>query len=79
VNLILDGCRRYGIDGVLDHFHVGCRAVASDALLIRDAVMKELGIPVLLLEWENFDPRVFQYEQYRTKLELFKAMIENRR
>ena len=79
VKLILDACKRYNIDGVLDHFHVGCRAVASDAFIIGDALMKELSIPVLVLEWENFDPRVFHYEQYRSRLELFKSMIEDRR
>jgi benzoyl-CoA reductase/2-hydroxyglutaryl-CoA dehydratase subunit BcrC/BadD/HgdB len=79
VKVILEGCRRWNIDGILDHFHVGCRGVAADALFIQDAVTKELGIPVLALEWENFDPRVFDYEQYKTKLEVFRSMMESRK
>jgi benzoyl-CoA reductase/2-hydroxyglutaryl-CoA dehydratase subunit BcrC/BadD/HgdB len=79
VKLIIDGCRRWKIDGILDHFHVGCRGVAGDALIIQDMVTKELGIPVLALEWENFDPRVFDYEQYKAKLEVFRSMMENRK
>jgi benzoyl-CoA reductase/2-hydroxyglutaryl-CoA dehydratase subunit BcrC/BadD/HgdB len=79
VKVILEGCRRWNIDGVLDHFHVGCRGVAADALVIQEAVTRELGIPVLALEWENFDPRVFSYEQYKAKLEVFRSMMEGRR
>jgi hypothetical protein len=72
---IVEGCKKYNIDGVLDRFHVGCRVVAGDALLIEEAVKKELGIPVLLLEWENFDPRVYNHEQYKRRLEVFKTMM----
>jgi benzoyl-CoA reductase/2-hydroxyglutaryl-CoA dehydratase subunit BcrC/BadD/HgdB len=79
VKLILEGCRRWNIDGVLDHFHIGCRGVAADAFVLQEAVTKQLGVPVLVLEWENFDPRVFNYEQYKTRLEVFKSMMEGRR
>lgn len=77
--LIVDGCRKWKIDGVLDHFHIGCRGVAGDAMILQETITKELGIPVLLLEWENFDPRVFNYEEYRTRLEVFKTMMESRK
>ncbi len=79
VKLILEGCTRWKIDGVLDHYHVGCRGVAGDAFMIRDAVTRELGIPVLALEWENFDPRVFNHGEYRSKLEVFRSMMNYRR
>jgi benzoyl-CoA reductase/2-hydroxyglutaryl-CoA dehydratase subunit BcrC/BadD/HgdB len=78
VKVILEGCRKWHIEGVLDHFHVGCRGVAGDALIIQDAIRKELGIPVLALEWENFDPRVFSYEDFKAKLEVFKSMMVSR-
>ena len=78
IPLIIEGCKRLNIDGVLDRFHVGCRAVAGDALIIRDAIGKELGIPVLLLEWENFDPRVYNHKQYKRRLEVFKTMLVER-
>ena len=73
--MIIEGCKKLNVDGVLDRFHVGCRVVAGDALIIEEAVKKELGIPVLLLEWENFDPRVYNHEQYKRRLEVFKAMM----
>ena len=75
IPLIIDGCREDRIEGILDRYHVGCRTVAGDALIIKDAVTKELGIPVLVLEWENFDPRSYDHNEFKRKLEVFKAMI----
>jgi benzoyl-CoA reductase/2-hydroxyglutaryl-CoA dehydratase subunit BcrC/BadD/HgdB len=77
ISVILDACKRLEVDGVLNHYHVGCRSVAGDALIINDAITKELKIPTLLLEWENFDPRVYDHEQYKTMLEVFKTMIKS--
>jgi benzoyl-CoA reductase/2-hydroxyglutaryl-CoA dehydratase subunit BcrC/BadD/HgdB len=66
------------IDGMLERYHVGCRTVVGDSIVIQNAVQKELGIPVLLLEWENFDPRVYKHEEYKRRLEDFKAMMTQR-
>jgi benzoyl-CoA reductase/2-hydroxyglutaryl-CoA dehydratase subunit BcrC/BadD/HgdB len=76
LSIILDACKRLNVDGVLNHYHVGCRSVAGDAFIINDAITKELKIPALLLEWENFDPRVYDHEQYKTMLEVFRTMIK---
>jgi benzoyl-CoA reductase/2-hydroxyglutaryl-CoA dehydratase subunit BcrC/BadD/HgdB len=75
IPLIIDGCKQLKVEGVLNKYHIGCRTVAGDALLIEQAIKKELGIPVLSLEWENFDPRVHNEELYRKKLEVFKTMM----
>jgi len=76
--LIIEGCKRLNVDGVLDRYHVGCRTVAGDALVLENAIKKELGIPVLLLEWENFDPRAYNHEEYKRRLEVFKTMLTKR-
>ena len=75
IAILIAACKRLNIDGVLDRYHAGCRSVAGDALLIRDAIIKELGIPVLALDWENFDPRIYNHEQYKKSLEIFKTML----
>jgi benzoyl-CoA reductase/2-hydroxyglutaryl-CoA dehydratase subunit BcrC/BadD/HgdB len=75
IPLIIEACRKLNVDGVLDRFHVGCRSVTADALIIEEAVKKELGIPVLVMEWENFDPRVYNHEQFKSTLEAFKAVM----
>jgi benzoyl-CoA reductase/2-hydroxyglutaryl-CoA dehydratase subunit BcrC/BadD/HgdB len=78
ISLILEGCKKLKIDGVLDRFHAGCRNVAADALVIEETVKRELGIPVLLLDWENFDPRVYDQEGYKRRLEIFKTMMRDK-
>jgi hypothetical protein len=47
--------------------------------MIRDALSKELGYPVLVLESENYDPRVYNHEQYKKRLEVFKTILLHRR
>jgi len=79
ISLIIKECQNLKVDGVFDRYHVGCRTVAGDALLIKEAVEKDLDIPVLLLEWDSFDPRIFNYEQFRKNLEIFKEMMLNKR
>ncbi|MBN1627799.1 MAG: 2-hydroxyacyl-CoA dehydratase [Deltaproteobacteria bacterium] len=76
ISIIIKACKELNINGVLNHYHVGCRYVAGDAMTIKSAVMKGLGIPVLTLEWENFDPRVYNHEEYKSKLETFKLMMK---
>lgn len=74
-SIIIEVCKQLHVDGVVGKFHVGCRINAGDAHLIKNAIMKELGIPVLLLEWEGFDPRIYNEEQHRKQLELFKSIL----
>ena len=76
IAIVLDMCRQLGVDGVLYHYHLGCRYVVGDALIMRDAIRKELGLPVLMVEWDYFDPRPYNHEQYQAKLETFRSMLE---
>jgi len=73
--LLIEECKRLKVDGLLDRYHVGCRSVTGDALMIKKAIIKELGIPVLLLERDDFDPRTYSEDQNKRSLELFKTML----
>jgi benzoyl-CoA reductase/2-hydroxyglutaryl-CoA dehydratase subunit BcrC/BadD/HgdB len=79
IPLIIEECKRLNVDGVLDRSHVGCRTVAGDALMIKSAIEKELGIPVLLLERDDFDPRSYDHNDYKYSLEVFKTILPKRR
>jgi len=72
---LLGFCKTMKFDGVLARYHAGCRSAALDSMLIRSAIKKELGIPVVVLDWENFDPRVYNHEQYTRLFESFKIMM----
>jgi benzoyl-CoA reductase/2-hydroxyglutaryl-CoA dehydratase subunit BcrC/BadD/HgdB len=79
ISLIVEGCKKRRIDGVLNRYHVGCRSVAGDAMIIAEAVGQQLNIPVLTMPWENFDSRAYDDELYRRRLEVFKIMVDNRK
>jgi benzoyl-CoA reductase/2-hydroxyglutaryl-CoA dehydratase subunit BcrC/BadD/HgdB len=78
-SILIGACKRLNVDGVLARVHVGCRSVTGDLIMVRNAITKALDIPVLLLEWEAFDPRIYNHEQYKKKFELFETMLRNRR
>jgi benzoyl-CoA reductase/2-hydroxyglutaryl-CoA dehydratase subunit BcrC/BadD/HgdB len=78
IHMIIEECKRMKVDGLLDRFHAGCRTMVGDAIIMKEAVEKEVGIPVFLLEWENFDPRVYQHEEYKRRLAVFKTMLAKR-
>jgi benzoyl-CoA reductase/2-hydroxyglutaryl-CoA dehydratase subunit BcrC/BadD/HgdB len=72
---VIEGCKTSNIDGVLDRYHIGCRTTCGDVLSIKDAITKELGIPVLLQERDDFDPRSYDHEEFKRQLEVFKTML----
>ena len=76
---IIEGCKTLKVDGIMDRFHIGCRTVTADSLMIKDAITKKLGIPVLMVERDDFDPRVCNREQYEKNLEVFKTILINSR
>jgi hypothetical protein len=78
VSLVLEGCRRLHIEGLLNRCHIGCRTVTGDALLVKEAVSRELDIPVLFQERDDFDSRVYNHEQFKRNLEVFKTMLKSR-
>ena len=50
--------------------------MAADTLALREAITRELGIPVLAFEWDNFDPRSYNEKELVGKLETFAGMME---
>jgi benzoyl-CoA reductase/2-hydroxyglutaryl-CoA dehydratase subunit BcrC/BadD/HgdB len=76
IQIIKETCKRLKIDGVLCRSHVGCRTIASDIIIIKDVIKKELGLPAILLESESFDPRYYNHGVFKRKMELFKMMLD---
>jgi benzoyl-CoA reductase/2-hydroxyglutaryl-CoA dehydratase subunit BcrC/BadD/HgdB len=72
---VIAACKQLSVEGVIGRYHVGCRTVAGDALIMKSAITQQLGIPIMLLEWENFDPRVHQQELFKRSMERFKLTM----
>jgi benzoyl-CoA reductase/2-hydroxyglutaryl-CoA dehydratase subunit BcrC/BadD/HgdB len=73
---IIETCKKLRVDGVLGRLHVPCRSGTGDGPIIKDAITRELGLPFLLLEHENFDPRIYKHVELERRLGLFKTMLE---
>lgn len=47
--------RDYQVDGVILYAHVGCRNICGGVKAIQDALLRELGVPSLLIEGDMVD------------------------
>lgn len=79
VSTIIEACGSLKVDGVLNRYHVGCRIHIPDLNIMKGAITEQLGIPVLQLEWEGFDPRTCDEEFYRKQLDSFSNILSNAR
>jgi benzoyl-CoA reductase/2-hydroxyglutaryl-CoA dehydratase subunit BcrC/BadD/HgdB len=62
---------RYGIDGVVLHCDRSCKPQSLPQYQLRMAIEQELRRPVLLLDADSVDPRLFSTEQIITRVEAF--------
>lgn len=72
-------CKDFNVDGFIYSYPIDCRPLASCAVMERDFIEKELGIPTMLMETTIFDNRMFNIEQMRTRVETFAAILKARK
>jgi benzoyl-CoA reductase/2-hydroxyglutaryl-CoA dehydratase subunit BcrC/BadD/HgdB len=64
------------IDGVIYNYPVGCRDQCISPVKVRDILTKELGIPVLLLEFDHVETRLYSAESIMSRVEPFAEMLK---
>jgi benzoyl-CoA reductase/2-hydroxyglutaryl-CoA dehydratase subunit BcrC/BadD/HgdB len=69
-------CKEWAVEGAILNFPVGCRDLCIAPVKSRDTIMKELGIPVLLLESDHIDNRYYSAESMRNRVEAFAEMLK---
>lgn len=74
VRYMINCCKDFKVDGALLGFPWSCR-MTSSAYLSRDMMRKELGIPVMSLEWDGYDTRQYSAGQLRTRVESFAEIV----
>jgi benzoyl-CoA reductase/2-hydroxyglutaryl-CoA dehydratase subunit BcrC/BadD/HgdB len=76
----LDSMRRmvaeFQLDGVILHSDRSCKPYSLGQIDKRDRLVKELGVPALLLEADHNDPRDYAEEQGANRLEAFIETME---
>lgn len=65
----------YRLDGAILHSDRSCKPYSIGQMDQRDRLIRELGIPALLLEADHNDDRVFTEEQVATRLAAFVEML----
>ena len=74
VGAVEDMVRKYKPDGVVQFAHWGCRQSAGGAMELKER-MKELGVPMLVLDGDAIDRRNSPDGQIRTRFEAFLEVI----
>jgi hypothetical protein len=69
----------FDLDGILWSQPIHCRPMASSGFILKKAIEKECGIPVLILEVDWYDNRVISGETMRTKIETFGHLLAARK
>ncbi len=74
IRAILEMAGKYRVNGAIHFSHWGCRQSCGGSHMIRD-VMRERGIPTLVLDGDGADVRNYSEGQTRTRLEAFIEML----
>ncbi len=65
----------YKLDGVILHSDRSCKPYSIGQIDQRDRLIREVGVPALLLEADHNDPRAFSEEQVATRLSAFLEVL----
>jgi hypothetical protein len=65
----------YQLDGVILHSDRSCKPYSVGQMDQRDRLIREDGIPALLVEADHNDPRAFAEEQVANRLQAFVEML----
>ncbi len=68
--------RDYDAEGVILHSDRSCKPYSVGQMDQRDRIVRELGIPALLLEADHNDPRSFSEEQAASRLDAFTELLD---
>jgi benzoyl-CoA reductase subunit B len=71
-------CREYAIDGLVLHAARTCRAFSNPQFLIAEAVQKQLGLPVAMIEGDMVDESFYKDEIVNSRLEAMLEATESR-
>jgi benzoyl-CoA reductase/2-hydroxyglutaryl-CoA dehydratase subunit BcrC/BadD/HgdB len=72
---ILEDIRSYRIDGVIAHSNKSCRVLSVGALDVIEVIRKTLNIPVLILDGDHADERVYSEAEVMTRIDTFLDML----
>ena len=76
---LLNLAKEFQIDGALFHSNRSCKGMDFKQYEIQRRLMSKLGIPSVIFDGDQTDPRIFSEAQYETRVQaLVEMMVENR-
>ncbi len=79
IDMVLDSCRKYKIDGAILHSNKSCKPISLGQMDIKRALMEELEIPSVMFEADHMDVRNWSDAQVKNRLDAFMDMLEQRK
>lgn len=68
--------REYRIDGVILHENMSCRPSCTGMIDLKEAIQRDLGVPVLMLQCDMNDPRAFAEGPIKNRMDSFFEVLE---
>ena len=75
MEMVLNACREYSIDGVILHRNKSCAPISLGQMDIQAALLKELDIPSVIIDADHMDERNFSPSQFQTRADAFMEML----
>jgi len=79
IDLIMDLCSKYEVDGMVIHASRTCRAFTNPQFMIAEAATKRLGIPTSMFEGDVTDDTFYKDELVNSRVEAMLEAIDARR
>ena len=79
IDMVLDTCRKYKIDGAILHSNMSCKPISLGQMDVKKELMKQLEIPGVMFEADHMDVRNWNEAQVKNRLDAFMDMLEQRK
>ncbi|MHA1372081.1 MAG: 2-hydroxyacyl-CoA dehydratase, partial [Promethearchaeota archaeon] len=67
---------KYKIDGVILHSNMSCRPSCAGMIDLKNAIQRDKGIPVWLMDCDQNDPRAYAEAPMKARMEAFIELME---
>lgn len=79
IDMVLDTCRKYKIDGAILHSNMSCKPISLGQMDVKNELMKTLDIPSVMFEADHMDVRNWNDAQVKNRLDAFMDMLRQRK
>ena len=79
IDMVLDTCRKYKIDGAILHSNKSCKPISLGQMDVKAALMEDLEIPGVMFEADHMDVRNWNEAQVKNRLDAFMDMLNQQK